>query len=366
VGQRISWLALLSALFLAGCSHARIATGAIHLQDAEDYPLLVPAGSATTGDVQRTAIRLGTPPIGTDCSVRSGVFMLSMPIQSDMWTVSSPTASSWRNADVSDGMRVQWLAFAKDLAARQRQGCFSLMSHSRTSVQRKIAESIPVPADEVLLFHYSFIGRGAVDLVPGMELEVEKSFIRPHGSRRELQSSQADYAVQPYALEGVSLIRTHAQNVSLAGEASEIFHLDKAVSGATHLRLYLQTANGTEVQRKSLLLTSSSVTDLDRVTTAMGDEAAGGCSATTTPGVRCISFDAAVSLLIACRINGKPASKPLGTTLEQLIGELPSAIQTARVLRQRSDGTFVSIDFPHTRDGELHVVLVDGDRIDWK
>ena len=307
-----------------------------------------------------TPVRLGVPSDRERCSIAGSVFALT-PQASDMWTVRSPSMSGWQDAAITEEFRDAWIGFVHELAVRQRAGCFPAGGFPPL---RLIDEAIAVPADEALLFRYGFTGRGGTDLLPGMVIEAEHSYVRPgKGGRRELQSSVARYRVVAAPQGGVALRQTYTEHRNLAGDASILFHLHEKTAGMSHLRLFLQYAGQGSAKQSSLLLSSMDAVALDRVSAVMEAAGAPDCKADSDPAVHCLLVEAAVSLLIECRLDGKPVLQPVGSTLGQLFWNRTDVLPKVRLRRRLSSGAWNDVDFPHTRDAASRLVLVDGDEI---
>jgi hypothetical protein len=355
-------------LALAGCAPTHGSATAVHLQDLAGYPVLVPGSpSVSAGLSQATVVRLGIVESSKTkaCEVKGRVFSLapSSAAGVDRWTVASPSPQGWQTPPPDVDLRTEWLGFVRSLSTLQAAGCFrAAMTAAR--VQQMITESISVPADESLVFRYGFTGSGVVDLLPGMMVQVERSLLVDRGARRELQSMEADYEVLETAGGGVTLHRTRAASLHRPETSDEIFHLERLTGSAPMLRLFLQNAAaGDTVQRPSVLLAASRMGALEEASRTV-DKA--GCSRVPTTGVKCITFHEAVSLLIACRVNGKQQYLPLGTALTSLIDMQKGSLATAVVERRQSDGRYASVVFPQTQEAAVHIILQNGDSIRWK
>ncbi len=359
------WVLPLLCVLMSGCRHSPAATsGVIHLQDTAGYPLLLPSGTAANAATMvETPVRLGVP-VPSDrerCSIAGSVFALTAPQGSDVWTVRSPSMSGWQDATITEEFREAWIGFVHELAVRQRAGCFPA---GGSAPLRLIAEAIAVPADEALLFRYGFTGRGGTDLLPGMVIEAEHSYVRPNkGGRRELQSSVARYHVVAASQGGVALRQTYTEHRNLAGDASILFHLHEKTAGTSYLRLFLQYAGQGSAKQSSLLLSSTDALALDRVSGAIEAAGAPDCKADSDPAVHCLLVEAAVSLLIECRLDGKPVLQPLGTTLGQLLHDRDAVLPAVKIRRRLSSGAWNDLDFPHTTAAAGRLVLVDGDEV---
>ena len=225
-----------------------------------------------------------------------------------------------------------------------------------------------MPADDSLLFLYSFTGTEAVNLSPGMQVQVEHSIYAMRGGQRELQSVTGIYQVMPSG-EGVAFRRVRTSNLHGAGDEAEILHLERMTAGWPKLHLYLQSvtaedaAHG-EVRRQPFLLAAKAAASMTAATEQIG-AGGSGCSTITVPGVKCITFRSAVSLLLACRVNGHLKYYAPGTALSQLLEGKWLEITSLTMRRRRADGTYATVVFPATSVAASHIVLQNADEISW-
>jgi len=228
-------------------------------------------------------------------------------------------------------------------------------------LQQTIADAIPVPADEALVLRYGFSGEGIANLQPGMVLQVERSVLGERKGRRELQSLQADYEVIATG-EGVRLKQVRAETLHMKEHPDEIFALNKLTQSATHLRLLLQNLTpGTSAQRPPILLMGNEDAVLQRVSASV--EAHGCDAAKSVAGVECLTFHEAVSLLVAVKVNRKPVTFALGTTLGVALDAQRIDPATTTLRRSLSNGRVATVVFPQTRDGVSRIGLQGGDEI---
>ncbi|MEZ2348772.1 hypothetical protein [Terriglobus sp. RCC_193] len=362
--NRCSFSVAMAAVCIAlmGCSAAhRVDAPSIHLMEAAGYPVLTSTAGTSQQLTVRTMIALGAAS-GADCSVSGKVFSLQPPAVAgaSQWTVTSPSVQGWQVADTASQLRVEWSAFVAQLAERRRAGCFHA-GWSTTSLQQTIADAIPVPADEALVLRYGFSGEGIADLQPGMVLQVERSVLGERKGRRELQSLQADYEVVATD-DGARLKQVRAETLHMKERPDEIFALDRLTQNATHLRLLLQNLTaGTSAQRPPILLMGREDATLQRVSVSM--EAQGCDAAKSVAGVQCLTFHEAVSLLVAVKVNRKPMTFALGTTLGVALDTQSINPATAALHRSLTGGRMAAVIFPQTRDGVSRIVLQGGDEI---
>ncbi len=353
-------------LLLGGCMAAHHASAPpIRLQEVAGYAFLVPGQSGLgAGASLNTGVPLGklaAAHAGT-CAIPGRVFSLTPPSGAGGWIVTSPSLHGWQSPPPGADLRAEWLGFLRSLAALQTDGCFR-PGWNFPQAQQKIAEAIPVPADESLIFAYSFTGTEAVDLFPGMQVQVEHSVYGTRNGKRELQSVQGDYEVVSQG-EGVALHRVRTVTLHQPANDEQIFHLDRLTSGAPLLRLFLESAG--EVKRPSTLLASRTAGAMTLATQQMEAGGAVGCSAVNAPGVTCITFRSGVSLLLACRANGKVEYHAPGTALSQLLDEHNAALTAVLVRRRQADGSYAPLLFPPTKEAARRILLQNGDEVTWR
>ena len=366
-------------LSTTACMHRPIkVVETYRLEDSDANPLLVPSRSAnTTNEAFQTAsVDLGAVPgdLSRDanirCSIEGAFFSLRPPDRaaSAIWRVTSPSEHEWEAQTLPIDLVTEWAQFRRKLLSLQRTGCFA-SGWEQTKVVRTIAEAIPIPTSESLLFYYSYNGKGAVDLAPGMQVRVERSVLGDHDGLQTVSSIEAQYEVIPSSGTGVALRLSGTANRHLskatANEDANMFDLVRLTQTATMFRLFLQTVTDKDVKRKAMLLASSSAEGLDEAMRQIGVDASSGCETVKVNGTSCITFESGISLLISCRVNGKLTSKPLGTTVNQVIKDKQSALNSLILIRHMAGGGYAAVDFPRTLEAAREVILLNGDRISW-
>ena len=372
---------LVSIVFLtSGCMHRQASVSETYrLQDTAAYPLLVPSRTPRMSDTDfvNTPVDLGH--VGLDlpngaasrCSVDGSVFSLQPPDQtaSTLWVVRSPSARGWETQGGQIDAAAEWSQFTQKLQSLQKNGCFA-SGRAGTKNLRAIAESIPIPASELLLFYYSYNGTGAIDLVPGMQIRVERGVLQGREGNKTMKSIEAQYEVIPSSSSGVALRLSQTSNRRLSRGTGEedrnIFDLVRLTQTATMFRLFLQTRSDKDVERKPILLFSSSTEALDQATLQVDSSASDDCTVVNVNGTNCIPFTrSAVSLMISCRVNGKLSYKPLGTTVSQVIKDSQPALNSLVLTRSMTSGAYATLSFPRTLEAAGQVMLVNGDMLSW-
>ncbi len=369
-------LSLLILLPAAGCMHRQAAVvETYHLQDSASYPLLVPSRASTPSgrDFANTQVNLGSVShdLSSSCSIAGPVFSLQPPQQpaSTLWLVRSPGEREWEAQGGQIDTVAEWTQFSQKLQSLQKQGCFAPGSTLTGNLQ-SIAESIPIPAAELLLFYYSYTGTGAVDLIPGMQIRVERGVLEGREGQRTMKSIEAQYEVVATSASGVALRLAQTSNRQLshqtAQEDNTIFDLVRLTQPATMLRLFLQSRTDQGIERKPILLLSRSIQGLDQATRRIDSSASDQCAAVNGNETSCIFFaKSAVSLMISCSVNGKLSYKPLGTTVSQVINDSQPALNSLVLTRRIMSGGYAAISFPRTLEAAGQVMIINGDRLSW-
>ena len=369
-------LALLILLPTSGCMHRPgTVVETYHLQDVASYPLLVPshASSPSGRDFATTPVDLGASghDLPSTCFADGPVFSLRPPDKtaSALWLVRSPSVREWEAQGGQIDAVAEWTQFSQKLQSLQKQGCFAPGS-TLTRTLQSIAESIPIPASELLLFFYSYNGTGAVDLIPGMQIRVEHGVLQGREGDRTMKSIEAQYEVVASSASGVTLHLSRTENRQLSRETGveekNMFNLVRLTQKSTMLRLFLQARTDKGVERKPILLLSNNIEGLDQATRRIDASASDQCAAVNVNETSCIYFTkSAVSLMISCSINGKLSYKPLGTTVSQVINDSRPALDSLVLTRKRMSGGYAEISFPRTLEAAGQVMIINGDRLSW-
>ena len=348
--------------------------------------MLLPNGlqDGNSGEFQTVTVTLpaGTAEakirVGEDCSVRGAVFPMHPGSSSDnnSWVVQSPSAAGWVRVSGETDVFAQWRSFVRDLARMHDQGCFP-SSLSTQSIRSAIAARIPIPAGEVPVFMYSDQGERFVNLVPGMEVRIQRilSTAKPanSGSEDPVQISTLVYDVNSDQGSGVLLTRNRSQegrqSASFGSIDGEILALDQTFAGTPVLRLFLAGISEKESKSDPVLVGTYNHGQLDVVTELVGERANAICVA--HPGIACMEFPfGSVSLFSIVWVNGHKATCPFGAPLSSLFTLSPPkqarALESIRVMRRLDLDRYAEIQIPRTRDAARQVLLLPGDRIEWK
>jgi hypothetical protein len=388
LGTLISSASLCAVLFCcSGCFPKKITMEyGYRLTDSSGAPMLVPAGSriSNQGDFQTSIIVFpgssagGKLPPSSPCGIDGEVFTLhpASPSDSRRWVLRSPNLAGWNTLAGEFDIDSQWRTFTLQLARMKKNGCFPA-ALSAVRIRSSIAQCIPLPAYQVPSFFYSERGMASIDLAPGMEVRLQQ-ILAPANSIRSSKGSfrmlLAGYDVVSRPGEGVRLKLAQKNQsgtrTAPASEAKDFFALSRRFAAAQSLRLLLKGFSANHQASDAILIGASNDSDLDSLSRIILEKDPAAC--VEYHDTVCISFPRdALSLFSTIRINGRRASYPFGSPFGAFLRSLPptqqaQALQSARVYRRLSRGHNAEIEFPRTPGGASELLLLPGDRIQWK
>jgi hypothetical protein len=280
-----------------------------------------------------------------------------------------------RQADV-DG---QWKLFISDLARMHDQGCFP-SGLSTQFIRSTIAKRIPLPADLVPIYMYSDRGERFVNLAPGMEIRIQKVLSAGTSANTgsgTLRLLTVEYDVFSRQGGGVGLRLNHrpdrAKGIRPGRDDRQVLELDRRFAATSVMRLFLQGFSE-EKQGKSesgpILIGASDPMRLDAVTDLIRERSSLTC--VRSPGVVCVDLPAgSVSLSSIIWINGRRTASAFGTSLASQLFVLPErkqaeALESVQVMRQLSPNQYARIQITRTVEGAQQLLLLPGDRIEWR
>jgi len=322
------------------------------------------------------------PPQGVSCTITGNLFSLA-PAKSTsprLWVVTSPNVQAWeRRADTID-LESEWLSFAREVLALQRSGCLPKNETSQ-DILRQISEAMPVPASGELLYSYSLGRSGFVDLVPGMQLVIERASFRTKAGTSVPASGTDAFSENLKVVERgpsgsalrVSETVSRGLGKALGSEGDSPRSVLNRFAASSSLRLMLLTLRNDDTRRFPVLLGATEPFEVwdasNRIASAMLTE----CPAPSSSGLECLFLDRdwTVSVLMSVWVNGRRAYQPLGTTVGSLIGRLPEremnrALATISMERPLVVGGYAHVNFPHDLEGASKIILLNGDRLSWR
>jgi len=379
-------IASLTAWCCSGCLQPRSAIeSGYRISENSGAPMLVPNSvlSSDQGRFQTETVILaaGTreskEPAG--CQIRGEVFSLHLgsPPDGRYWIVRSPSVLGWNAFGFDTDLDEQWKGFIRDLVRTKENGCFP-SGLSALSIRSAVAQRIPLPANEVPEFLYSDQGENFVDLSPGMEIRIQgvqsggKS--ASSGSTVALRMSAAAYEVLSRPGGGVQLKLSSGGpgkgKGHIGSQANESFSLPRQFIRARALRLLLEGFSGSNPESNAILIGAAHEKQLEVATARINRRDPATCIG--EPGVICFQFPpGSVSLLSTIWINGRRTSCPFGAPLSHLLFSIPfpeqsEALESIRIMRRVNFAHYAPIQIPRTLDGAAQLLLLPGDRIQWK
>ncbi len=363
---------------------------AFSLEGPPEFPIMTPSGSPGTrnNDFQNNQVELAgkEPPThalpAVNCTVKGNLFSFA-PAKSSrpgLWVVTSPNVPGWERRADSIDLESEWMGFAREVVTLQRSGCLP-KDESLQAVLRQILEVIPVPASQELLYTYSLGRSGFVDLVPGMQLVIERGSFRTKAgttvpaSGNDEFSEHLDIVERGPADSALRVTGTVSRGLGKAlesGKDSPRSVLDRFAASSS-LRLMLLTLRDDETRRFPVLLGATEPFAIWDASNRIAGGTLRECPSFPSSGLECLFLDRdwAVSVLMSVWVNGRRFYHPLGTTVGSLIGRLPEreanrALATVSMERPLVGGGYARVNFPHDREGAGKVILLNGDRLKWR
>jgi hypothetical protein len=382
------------------CSLMLASTGCLHkmpldkrvfsLEGPADFPIMAPSISPSPkdSDFQDYELRLAGREVSTNpsrdlsCTIKGTLFSLAPAKSSDpkLWVVTSLSVQGWARRSDSIDVQAEWMRFAHQVLALQRSGCFP-RGESPQEVVKQISEAIPVPASEELLYSYSFGRSGFVDLVPGMQLVIERASFQSkdgvHVPASPANAFSETLSVVERRSWGSALhlvgIVSRGLGRTLDNGADSPRSLPARFAVSPRLRLIVLSLANDDTRRLPVLLGSAVTLELWNASDKIVDQALTTCPASSPARLECMFFDkdSAVSVMMSIWVNGRHLYRPLTTTVGSLIGMLPEsegnrALATVSLERALVGGGYARVNFPQNAEGARKVLLLNGDRLTWK
>jgi len=381
---------VLCALLLccSGCFHHKIAlVSGFRLIENGGAPMLVPTDSQSSdpGNFQTSTLVLSgasasaNDQVNHQCLINGDIFSLRLAssLDSRYWIVRSPSISGWDTLASKIDIGSQWKIFTRGLARMNENGCFP-SGFTALEIRVAIVQRIPLPADQVPLFFYSDQGIGFTDLAPGME-------VRLHGFLPAAKSISAQSQDPPRMwVAGYEVIPRHGKGVRLklarrvqrgpdrdsGPEDKELLSLSQRFAQTPVLRLFLEGVYGTGQVSHGILIGASSHRQLDALTDLIHQGDPAKCM--NYQGTVCTEFPlGALSLFSTVWVNGRRTSCLFGSSLAALSRcqprpEQTMALESAQVFRRVNPDHYAEIDFPRNKDGAAQLLLLPGDRVEWR
>jgi hypothetical protein len=389
VGVIYSLICLLT-LASTGCMHKMpLDKRVFSLQGPAEFPIMAPSSSPSKpgNDFQEYQLELAgkevltNPPRAVNCTVKGTLFSIAPAKSSNsrLWVITSLNVQGWVRRSDSIDVQSEWMRFAHELLALQRSGCFP-KDESPQEILRQISEAIPVPASEELLYSYSFGRSGFVDLVPGMQLVIERATFQTKAGTRVPASGANEFSERlvvvgrPPSGSAFHLLGIVSRGLgkTLDNEADSPRSVPDRFAASSLLRLMVLTLANDNTRRFPVLLGSTETFEIWDASDRIVGGPLTGCPPSSSSGLECMLFDKdlAVSVLISVWVNGRHLYRPLTVTVGSLIGTLPEsewnrALTTVSIERPLIGGGYARVNFPHDLEGAGKIILLNGDRLTW-
>ncbi len=363
---------------------------AFSLEGSAEFPIMAPSNppSPPDNDFQDYEFELAgkevptNPARATNCTVKGSVFSLA-PAKSPnsrLWIVTSLNVQGWQRRSDSIDVQSEWLGFAREVLALQQSGCFP-NDESTQEVLKQISEAIPVPASEELLYSYSFGRSGFVDLVPGMQLVIERASFQTKEGVRVPASPANEFSEHLVVVKrSPSGSALHLHDVVSHGLGRTLYNgpdsprkVPDRFAASPQLRLMVLSLANDDTRRLPVLLGSTDTLDLWGASDKVLSGALTSCPVSSSSRLGCMFFDkdSAVSVMMSVWVNGRHIYRPLSTTVGSLMGMLPEsevnrALATVSLERPLVGGVYAPVKFPNDAEGARKIVLLNGDRLTWK
>jgi hypothetical protein len=374
-------------MFCSAClPHRIVIEDGYRIEDIGGIPMLIPSARQSTesGEFQTVVVTLSkdsteaTIRSSNDCGVEGIIFSMHSSSSTDRsWMIRSPSTSRWDTLSTRIDIEAQWKLFVRELARMYDSGCFPT-GLALQSIRSEIARRIPLPANLVPIFMFSDQGEHFVDLTPGMEVGIQKVLsaggLVNSGSENSLRMLTVAYDVVSRDGGGVRLrpsrVPGSAPKTQLGTEDQLLLAMDRRFGRASVLRLHLQGFSPGESESHAILIGASGPTQLDTVTDLIRKRDPVAC--VSFPGATCVDLPSgSVSLLSSIWINGRRTTCPFGASLASRLFLLPEAkqaeaLESVQVSRRLAVGHYGNIQLTRTIEGAQHLLLLPGDRIEWK
>ncbi len=380
-------------LCCSGCFGHKIAIdNGLRIRENSGTPMLVPTNgqSSGLGNFQTSTLVLPSGSASArdqashQCTINGEIFSLrsASSLDSRYWIVRSPSTSGWYTLASEIDIYSQWKIFTRGLARMNENGCFP-SGLTALQIRAAIAQRIPLPANEVPWFFYSEQRIGFIDLAPGMEVRLQQMLptrksisTRSRGTFRTWAANYwaANYEVMPRQGEGVRLKLTRkvqrGPNGGSGSEEKKLLSLSQRFAQTPVLRLLLEGIYGKHEASDGILIGASTQRQLDALTDLIHQNNPAKCI--NYDGTVCTEFPLGVpSLYYTVWVNGHRTSCLFGTSLAALLISLPGpeqtmALESAQVFRRLNFDHYAEIYFPRTESGATQLLLLPGDRIEWR
>lgn len=359
----------------------------------EEHILLPPPVPLNYAESDVIRLRLKVPARrNRSCALDGPVFRLAPAANKEGGLILTlPSLKSWQekllaaqSPSRSDAFLRETGAFFDGVRALENKGC--LPAGTALPIRDLILASLPIRPDQGLFASYGYwAGKGAMDLRPGLRLEVERAYYRDTDVNAAAKSlanyvgtSTATYDI--LEKQGRS-IRFHLNGIEHKPQELAKRHdggipdftLAHLAGAAPFYRLLLASDFIPErIKRSALLIGSTSVDRINAVTSQFQTHHGLGCADLVQgTDVLCVEFDGEVTVSpqVQVMVNGQTRFVSWGSNIKRLFSEqsaeqIAAAMKTLRVERL-FDLHYSEIQFARDDEGILDLALVGGDRVSW-
>lgn len=321
-------------------------------------------------------------PQWNECSI-NGRWFSFYPASADKgvrWFAKTPSADAWAQSGGFVDMSAEWEEFLRRLTALQHQHCFA-SNDDVSLIKAQIAERMTLPVDGGLLYRYSFGPGGYVDLVPGMDLQIErvlrstKTDGKQGGATRSV-AIMTTYQIVRNSDYGVQLKLARGGQKRLHVGSSSTEYSDDTLAArfktSTHLRLMLESVvvSG-NIKRPAILLGGSYIEPLRAATAQLESKPKASCTDIKVFQVTCVEFNGntAVSPKFSVFVNHRLVYVPVGSKLWLVLPRMSFSSKSTLLkklkVQRRFEKRYVDIRFDGKVGSAEQLTLFEGDKISW-
>jgi hypothetical protein len=313
---------------------------------------------------------------GDNCSVRGQWFSLypSKPSTAGNWTVETPAVGAWAEAAGHTDLKPEWDKFLQTIIALQQRQCFP-RSVNFIEVKEKIVEGMAMPADESLLYRYSFGQGGYVDLTAGIELRIERNISASGANGMHPRTIITSYGFTNTAANEtqIHIIRSQDSLEKKEGDLPNIpdKKLASEFQSLPHLRVILQRLTvSAGVNSPAILLGASDMASLDEATQPTVTDPKTTCADLGKFPVKCVDFNGLVTVspVLQVKVNRRLRYAPLGSKVWYVFppqADVSSNILKTLRIRRQYGKAYRDIQFSRNQEDVGQILLLGGDEISW-
>jgi hypothetical protein len=317
-----------------------------------------------------------------DCSIHQHWFSL-YPVQAQgaaYWYAETPSASTWEQSGGSVDMKVEWSQFLEELTALAQKQCFASMNEV-SAIRQTMIESMATPADDSLFYRYSYGPGGYVDLIPGMELRIERNLFAVGAGGQQNKDNYRGTITTYYDVSQDSNNGSRLKFLRSEGDYKKFSTsvanfpdttLTAKYEASLHLRLLLQSLAVTaNIKSPAILLGSQDADSLNEATRTFVSHPEMSCAELRALQVTCTDFDGIVTVspMLQVMVNHRSTYVPLGSRVWFVFPHsphfsMPDVFKTLRI-RRLYQGKYIDVQFARNEQDIGQIFLFEGDEISW-